>query len=42
MPILHRVLPLSPIMNISQEMDFHYKTKARRVMVYFKFDALYR
>ena len=24
------------------EIDFHYETKARKVMVDFKFDALYR
>ena len=39
------------IMNKSQEMrffgvvpeiDFHYETKARKVMVDFKFDTLYR
>ena len=45
MSTLHRVLPHSLIifnMNKFQEIDFCYETKARKVIVNFKFDALSR
>ena len=51
MPTLHRVLPHSDYyeqiarndgFSRAPEIDFRYETKARKVMVDFKFDALYR
>ena len=50
MPTLHREC-CRTLMNLSQrndgywqapEIDFRYETEARKVMVDFKFDALYR
>ena len=49
-PLPHSLIIITIIMNKLQEttvfhgrqIDFRYETKARKVIVYFKFDALYR
>ena len=39
---MKKLIMIFIIMNKSQKNDFRYETKARKVMVDFKFDALYR